>query len=95
MEVSLFHAETRQERDNETCSRHLRCERIKHVTLNAIKIFSDFLNIKQSKLQVTITVKKVKGTLVQALRLFTGRTVYRGGGRGIALPFHDHGTRRG
>lgn len=45
-EVSLFHADTRQERDDETCSRHLRCERTKNVTLNAIKIFSDFLNIK-------------------------------------------------
>ena len=33
-------------------------------------------------------------TLVQALRLCTGRTAYRGS-RGIALPFHDHGTRRG
>ena len=33
-------------------------------------------------------------TLVQALRLCTGRTAYRGSG-GIALPFHDHGTRRG
>ena len=31
---------------------------------------------------------KVKRTPVQALRLCTGRT-------GIALPFHDHGTRRG
>ena len=37
---------------------------------------------------------KVKCTLVQALRLCTGRTVYRGS-RGIALPFHDHATRRG
>ena len=37
---------------------------------------------------------KVKCTLVQALRLCTGRTAYRGS-RGIALPFHDHGTRRG
>ena len=36
---------------------------------------------------------KVKGTLVQALRLCTGRTARRGR-RGIALPFHDHGTRR-
>ena len=41
-----------------------------------------------------ITVKvKVKCTLVQALRLCTGRTAHRGS-RGIALPFHDHGTRR-
>ena len=37
---------------------------------------------------------KVKVTLVQALRLCTGRMAYRGI-RGIALPFHDHGTRRG
>jgi hypothetical protein len=36
---------------------------------------------------------KVKCTLVQALRLCTGRTAYRGS-RGIALPFHDLGTRR-
>ena len=37
---------------------------------------------------------KVKCTLVQALRLCTGRTA-RSGSRDIALPFHDHGTRRG
>ena len=37
---------------------------------------------------------KVKVTLVQALRLCTGRTARRGSW-GIALPFHDHGTRRG
>jgi hypothetical protein len=37
---------------------------------------------------------KVKGTVVQALRLCTGRTAYRGSS-GIALPFHDHSTRRG
>jgi hypothetical protein len=37
---------------------------------------------------------KVKCTLVQALRLCTDRTAHRGS-RGIALPFHDHGTRRG
>ena len=36
---------------------------------------------------------RVKVTLVQALRLCTGRTAHRGS-RGIALPFHDHGTRR-
>ena len=36
---------------------------------------------------------KVKCTLVQALRLCTGRTAHRGS-RGITLPFHDHGTRR-
>ena len=37
---------------------------------------------------------KVKYTLVQALRLCTGRTAHRGS-RGIAPPFHDHGTGRG
>ena len=37
---------------------------------------------------------KVKGTLVQALRLCTGSTAHRGS-RCIALPFHDHGTKRG
>ena len=38
--------------------------------------------------------KKVKCTLVQALRLCTGRTAYRGS-RGIALLFLDHSTRWG
>jgi hypothetical protein len=38
--------------------------------------------------------KVVKCTFVQALRLCTGRTAHRRR-RGIALPFHDHGTRRG
>jgi hypothetical protein len=37
---------------------------------------------------------KVKVTLVQALRLCTDHTAHRGS-RGIALPFHDHSTRRG
>jgi len=37
---------------------------------------------------------KVKCTLVQALRLYTGRTAHSGS-RDIALPFLDHGTRRG
>jgi hypothetical protein len=39
-------------------------------------------------------VKKVNCTLLQALRLCTGRTAYRGS-RGTALLFHDHSTRRG
>ena len=38
--------------------------------------------------------KKVKCTVVQALRLCAGRTVHRGS-RGIALLFLDHCTRRG
>jgi len=43
------------------------------------------LNIDLRKLKV-----KVKVTLVQALRLCTGRTAHRGS-RGIAVLFHDHG----
>jgi hypothetical protein len=41
-----------------------------------------------------IKVKKVKVTLVQALRLCTSRTAHKGS-RGIALTFLDHGTWRG
>jgi len=37
--------------------------------------------------------QEVKYTLVQAVRLCTGYTAHMGS-RGIALPFHDHGTRR-
>ena len=37
---------------------------------------------------------KVKCTLVQSLRLCTGRTAHRWS-RGITLPLHDHGTRWG
>jgi hypothetical protein len=40
------------------------------------------------------TGRTVKCTLVQALRLCTGRTA-KSGSSGIALPFHDQGTRRG
>jgi len=39
-------------------------------------------------------MENVKCTLVQALRLCTGRTAHRGS-RGIALLFLDHDTRRG
>ena len=42
---------------------------------------------------ITSVKVKVKCTLVQALRLCTGRTAHRGS-RGIALLFQDHGTRR-
>jgi len=38
-------------------------------------------------------IVKVKCTLVQALRLYTGRTAHRGS-RGIALLVLEHGTRR-
>ena len=38
--------------------------------------------------------KVLSAPRVQALRFRIGRTAHRGS-RGIALPFHDHGTRRG
>jgi hypothetical protein len=41
-----------------------------------------------------VKVKKVKFILVEAMRLCTGRTAHRVS-RGIALLFHDHGTKRG
>jgi hypothetical protein len=43
---------------------------------------------------VSYRLSKVQCTPVQALRLCTGCTA-PSGGRGIALLFHDHGTRRG
>jgi hypothetical protein len=51
-------------------------------------------NFLSCKIIIRIVKKKVNCTLVQALRLCTSRTAHRGS-RGIALPFHDHGTRRG
>ena len=48
---------------------------------------------EKNQWQYFLLKKKVKCTLVQARRFCTGRTAYRGS-RGIALPFHDHGTRR-
>jgi hypothetical protein len=44
--------------------------------------------------KVYIQSKRVKCTLVQALRLCTGCMAHTGS-RGIALLFHGHGTRRG
>ena len=55
--------------------------------------FCEIYNTRPLALLLRIRVK-VKVTLVQALRFCTVRTAYRGS-RGIALPFHDHGTRRG
>jgi hypothetical protein len=42
----------------------------------------------------SVDLVKVKCTLVQALRLCTGRMAHRGS-KDIALLFLDHGTRRG
>ena len=63
-----------------------------------IKIWNCFDNICHTsrnawRMVGWIEKVKVKVTLVQALRLCTGRTAHRGS-RGIALLFLDHGTRR-
>ena len=60
------------------------------LVLQITNSYSKFLTEKR----LSDISKKVKVTLVQALRLCTGRTAHRGS-RGIALHFHDHGTRRG
>ena len=62
-----------------------------------LKVFTvGSIDFSYSVLSINVQLhsKKVKVTLVQALRLCIGRTVHRGS-RGIALLFHDHGTRRG
>jgi len=54
-----------------------------------VRIFAGTMSI----LSETYGKVKVKCTLLQALKLSTGRSTHRGR-RGIALPFHDHGTGR-
>ena len=61
---------------------------------NIYKVAYPASTISIYQLCVENTYVKVKVTLVQALRLCTGRTAHRGS-RGIALLFLDHGTRRG
>jgi len=71
----------------------------KFYTMQSVK-YTTYICAKMCVLPNLLTVfvlynkVKVKVTLVQALRLCTGRTTHRGS-RGIALLFHDHGTRRG
>jgi hypothetical protein len=55
---------------------------------------SGHTNISENVLGPFNLIGQVKRTLVQALRLCTGLTVHKRS-RGIALPFHDHGNRRG
>ena len=58
-------------------------------------VFVLYSYLWMSHLSDAVSVKvKVKVTLVQALRLCTGHTAHSGS-KGIALLFHDHGTRRG
>ena len=55
-----------------------------HILFNGPLKVKEFLNPVK---------RKVKCILVQVLRLCTGSTARRGS-RGIALLFHDHGTRK-
>ena len=68
------------------------------VFLNILPRFIEFLvwHIISGDFQnyISFREKKLKVTLVQALRLCTVRTAHRGS-RGIALLFHDHDTRKG
>ena len=63
-----------------------------------LNLFCGYCNSKVNFTYYVLTPnlkgKMIKCTPVQALGLCTGRTAHRGS-RGIALPFHDHGTRRG
>jgi len=70
------------------------CNNLKMAKLKPKHAVGVVLTINISVLKVFISKVKVKVTLVQALRLCTGRTAHRES-RGIALPFLDHGTRRG
>jgi hypothetical protein len=68
------------------------------IWVNYIKVCYNLLSYLTVNIQTNnfsnSNVKKVKVTLVQALRLCTGRMAHRRS-RGIALLFHDHGTSRG
>jgi len=71
---------------NNKLQRHLH-ENLKSVTTLYV------IRVVELGFNVTMVKVKVKVTLVQALRLCIGRTAHRES-IGIALPFHDHGTRR-
>ena len=58
---------------------------------NILRTFFKYAKETELKQAESKVKGKVKVTLVQALRLCTGRTAHRGS-RGIALLFHDHGT---
>jgi hypothetical protein len=64
-----------------------------HTRSGATQLEMPFSALWLSECDVNIYHSKVKVTLVQALRLCTGRTAHSGS-RGIAVLFHDHGTRR-
>ena len=79
---------------------NLLCVRLVYTTSGQIfRIFRSHLKALEARRATwnkfrTDVKEKVKCTLVQALRLCTGRTAHRGS-RGVAQPFLDYGTRRG
>ena len=77
-----------------TLSRHFTCSAVNNKVYIKFCILIPVPCIFYFSFTVTNKKVKVKVTLVQALKLCTGRTAH-GGSRGIVLPFHDHGTRRG
>jgi len=68
-----------------------RCHYVMYRSVDCVRVKGT--NLKDHP-NLTLKKSKVKCTLVQALRLCTGHTAHRGS-RGMALPFHDHGARRG
>jgi len=65
--------------------------KIKSALVQALRLCTGRTARRGVKVKVKV---KVKCTLVQVLRFCTGRTVHRVS-KGIAILFHDHGTRRG
>jgi hypothetical protein len=65
------------------------------MTLSRLKLHQACVVSQEKELHTghLVLKVKVKCTLVEVLRLCTGRTAHRGS-RGTALPFLDHGTRR-
>ena len=70
------------------------CKNIRLLARKLLQVAWFYIEVEQNKLLSLLGKVKLTCTLVQALRLCTGCTANRGS-RGIALSFHDHGTRRG
>jgi len=83
--------------EGESSKLHLNIYHYLHINMvpnpRGTELSSIFLP-RTSNLSLLMVMVKVECTLVQALRLCTGHTAHRGS-IGIALLFHDHGTRRG
>ena len=101
--LSALHEHLEHNQDLHVFSRYLACFRevllaFQFITACSLLINGDDFSWTQSVPALRCAENKVhvkvKCTLVQALRLCTGRTAHRRI-RGIALLFFNHGTRRG